>query len=54
MNQAVWEQEPSRYDKVFKYFDGEIRISALTKQVADQKIIDMGEYFAKEIKHEST
>jgi hypothetical protein len=45
MNQSIWAQEPSRYDKEFKYFDGKIRVTALTKQVADEKIIDLGEYF---------
>ena len=45
MNKEIWEQEASRYDKVFKYFEGQIRINSLTKQVADQKIIDLGEYF---------
>ncbi len=54
MNIQLWEQEPTRYDKEYKYFDGQLRIHALTKQTADEKVIDLGEYFYNGNKFEQT
>jgi len=54
MNSEIWEQEITRYDKCFKYLDNQIRVIALTKQIADQKIIDVGEYFYQQVSNKKT